>query len=154
MARESIKLLMNLDVTDNKRRLMSAIGTLSGWYDVEVKPKRPLRSLRQNSWYHGSIVPALARYLQEQDYENCSESFCHALLKAKFLSRDFVDHRTGDVIARATGSTAKLTTDQFSLYCDRCRHWLQDFFNIVVPDPEPDPARRAARRDMPRTRSR
>lgn len=144
MAREIIKQLVNMDNADNKRRVIGSVGALSGWYEVELKPRRDTRSLRQNGWYWSCICPALAQFLEDQDYECCSVDFCHALLKAKFLSREVCDPRTGEVLARAAGSTANLTTEQFSVYCERCRAWLADFFNIYVPDPESDAERRTA----------
>lgn len=146
MARTIIKQLVNMDNADNKRRVISSVGALSGWYEVELKPKRDRRSLQQNKWYHSCIVPALASFLADQDYECCSEAFAHAVLKAKFLTKEFIDHRTGEVVARAVGSTTRLDSDQFSRYCEKCRAWLADFFNIYVPDPETDPTKRNSER--------
>lgn len=150
MARETVSRLVNLDDVAEKRRLIAEIGALSGFYEAELSPRRNTRSLQQNRWYFACIVPSLAAFLADQDYENCSEAFAHALLKQKCLSRDFIDRETGEVIATPAGSTAKLDTEQFSRYCERCRHWLEEKFGIVVPDPEVDPRKREPRRRVQR----
>lgn len=121
-----------------KERIQNLLAPLEGWYEIWFEPRSNRRSTKQNAWYFSQIVPAFARYLAQQDYEHCSEAFCHALLKQKFLSVDFIDRETGEIIATPAGSSAKLDTEQFGLFCDKCRHWLQGQFGIVVKDPDPN----------------
>lgn len=148
MARESIKLPLNLSVLDNKRRLVSQIGILDGWYDVSLMPRRPTRSLRQNAWYFSCIAAALAQYLSDQDYDVTTTDQAHELLKARFLKVAVTNKRTGEVLQNRVRSTTELTTEEFSDYCERCRTWLADFFGIIVPDPDPDHHRGATVRGI------
>lgn len=146
MARQSVKAILNLDDRDMKRRFIGWIGTLAGAYEVDVKPRRDTRSLRQNAWYWSCIVAPLADFLAAQDYELCSIGDAHEILKAKFLTDPVVNPATGEVVASRTRSTTDLTTAEFANYCDRARAWLWDFFGIHTNDPEPDVERRGRER--------
>lgn len=135
MPRPPIKTTMDLDDIGNKRQLMAQIGTLTGLYRIEIEPARDVRSNRQNRWYWGCIVEALAQYMCEQDYDITGPYEVHEFLKARFLAVTVKDRKTGEVIGRRVRSTTELDTAQFSEYCERCRAWLADFFGIVVEDP-------------------
>lgn len=135
MPRPAIKTIIDCDVPDNKRRLMSQIGTLSGLYRVDMEPARNVRSNRQNAYYWAAIVSAFAQFLTEQDYDITGPDEAHEFLKARFLAVTVTCRTTGEVIGRRVRSTTELDTAQFSEYCERCRAWLAEFFHIVVPDP-------------------
>lgn len=138
MARPTIKTICEMNAT-NKRQLMSAIGAMDGMYELEIKPRRNTRSLQQLRWYWSCICPALAQYLNDQDYEPITSEGAHELLKAKFLTVSVVHPATGEVVGSRSRSTGELTTLEFADYCERARVWLADFFGIIVPDPEPIP---------------
>lgn len=144
MAREKLATIIDLDNTDNKRRLMLQIGTLRGVYEVDIQPRRLTRSLAQNRYWWAVVCQSFSDFLKEQDYEACSLEMGHEILKAKFLMVPLVDPTTGEVIAHRVRSTTELTTAEFSEFMDNARAWLQDFFGIITPDPEPDWVRRPA----------
>src|SRR6185312_9695209 len=79
MAREAIDSLVNLDVAENKQRLRSIIGTLTGWWEVSIKPRRNTRSLQQNKWYWSQLCTSLSRYLSEQDYDVTTPEQAHEI---------------------------------------------------------------------------
>lgn len=137
MAREKISTCLNMDEPENKRRLMSKVGLLRGWWEVEISPRRNTRSLQQNKWYWSQIVAPLAEYLSDQDYNVTTSEEAHELLKARFLATTVFCKRTGDVLCRRVRSTTELTTEEFADYCERCRAWLSDFFNLQIQDPDP-----------------
>ena len=137
MAREAINLILDLSVADNKRRLLSAVGVMSGVWEVDIRPRRDTRTLRQNSYYHAVITPALAKYLSDQDYDVTTPEDAHEVLKARFLVANVVNKTTGEILQRRVKSTTSLTPAEFSDYCERCRAWMADFFGIIVPDPMP-----------------
>lgn len=139
MARPTIKLQrIDLSTIDNKRRLIAQIGTLTGIYEVEICPRRNMRSNAQNAWYWSCIAPALAEYLSAQDYEITTAEEAHEFLRARFLAVTVANKQTGVAIGRRVRSTTELTTEQFSDYCERCRTWMADFFGIIVEDPDPN----------------
>jgi hypothetical protein len=135
MPRQSIKLHLDLSVSDNKRRLIQSIGTLTGQYEVNIEPRRLTRSNAQNAWYWACITPALAEYLAQQDYDGCDPDTAHEILKDKFLRVPMVNKASGEMLGYRTRSTTELSTVEFSDYCERCRAWMLDFFGIIVSDP-------------------
>lgn len=134
MAREQIDISIDLGNPENKRRVMSFIGTARGLYNVSITPTRSLRSLQANRYYHGVVVKCFADFLRDQG-EGASNDDCHEMLKFKFLRRSIVDKATGEVI-EFTPSTAKLDKAEFSRYVDLCAAWLKDFFGILLPAPD------------------
>lgn len=135
MAREAIDNIIDLSNRDDKRRLMTSIGAMSGLYEVTIKPKRNLRSLRQNAYYWSCVAAPLAQYLSAQDYNITTPDEAHEVLKAKFLAVSIVNKSTGEVFGKRVRSSTELTTTEFWDYVERSRAWLLDFFGIITADP-------------------
>lgn len=122
---------------DNRQRLQRQIGSLEGSYRIEISPTRPTRSVKQNAFYWGVIIASLWEWLRDQDWTIGSDEAAHEMLKARFLATTIINKRTGEVIGRRVRSTTELTTEEFSDYVERCRMFLSEWCNIVVPDPDP-----------------
>jgi hypothetical protein len=141
MARETIKLpAIDLSNLENKRRLISQVGALTGVYEVELAPKRDRRSIQQLAWYFGCIVHPLYEVMKAQDGGVTLED-AHEALKGRFLIVPVCHPNTGEFICNRVGSTKKFNTVQMADYCEHCRDFLAEWFNIIVPDPDPDWAR-------------
>jgi len=83
------------------------------------------RSLKQNAYYFGVIIPIIADWVGEDDKEAI-----HEALKNKFLE---VRDNKGLKIVQ---STAKLNTTQFEIYLERIRKWASIECGLVIPDPK------------------
>ena len=92
--------------------------------EVRIVMWYPNRSLNQNSWYWGVIVPMIAEYCGYEPEE------VHSALKEQFLK----DHT--DAQLPRIRSTASLTTAEFTIYIDACRR-LAAGWGVVIPDPQP-----------------
>jgi hypothetical protein len=137
MRRKSYKGIRNMDHPDTKMSVRAFIGPLTGMYEFRIEPKAPNRSNRQNNWYWAGIVRPFYEYLSEQDYEITDDEQAHDILAAKCLGIDTrADPVTGEVLFEQPKSTAVLTVEQFYDYCERCRAWLTDRFNILTEDPD------------------
>lgn len=79
------------------------------------------RSLSQNSYYWGVVVPLLA---ESCGYDN---EEMHEALKWRFLERH-------DGPMPTVRSTATLNTAEFSEYVDHCRRLAAEM-GVVIPDP-------------------
>lgn len=137
MARPKIIFPIYSMTPDNRMRLQRQIGTLEGSYRVELAPTKPTRSTRQNAWYWGCIVSAFWEFCRDQDYTIGCEDESHEFLKARFLATSVVNRQTGEVIGRRVRSTTELTTEEMADYCEKCRAFLAEWCNVVVPDPDP-----------------
>ena len=104
-----------------------------GRYFVTIKKKNN-RSLPQNAYYHGCIVPEIKRGMYEIGYDEISTNQVHELLKAKFLQKEIINKHDGEVIL-VPGSTATLTTIEFNEFIEKCQKFAAEYLGIVIADP-------------------
>ncbi len=91
--------------------------------EVIVRRPRVQRSLSQNSYYWGVVIPLFAEYCGYDDPQDL-----HYALKVKFLSEP-EEHGLGRV-----RSTSSLTTAEFTEYVERVRKLAAEH-GVYVPDP-------------------
>ena len=120
-----------LDVVNG--RLKNVIPIADGRYHFTIKKKNN-RSLPQNSYYHGCIVPEIKRGMYEIGYDEISTNEVHELLKAKFLQKEIINKHDGEVIL-VPGSTATLTTIEFNEFIEKCQKFAAEYLGIVIADP-------------------
>lgn len=137
MPRPKVDANLNLDDVNLKRRFISWIGTLRGFYDVLIEPKRNTRSLAQNAYYWKCICEPFAAYLSGEGYERITKDAAHEIFRDRFLSEPVIHPRTGKRIGTIRRSTAKLSTVEKADYIERCRAWMLDWFCIITNDPDP-----------------
>lgn len=112
---------------------------------VEIKAQRQRRSLSQNGYYWGVIIPFLCEatgYTAEE---------MHDALKWKFLRR-VPDGDLGEGLA-TVGSTAGLSTKEFEIFTAAVREWASRDLECYIPEPnEPmcDLAAASPRKERPR----
>lgn len=95
--------------------------------ELQVKRYRKDRSLNQNKYYHGVVVPMISEAIGEEDLE-----VVHGLLKNKFNHEILV---IGDDEIIKPLSTAKLNTEQFEIYLEKIRMWAAKFLGLYIPLP-------------------
>ncbi len=130
---QSKALIINFSNTEQKRDIIRRIGGLIGLWEVSLKERKRHRSLPQNAWYHGAIVKAFWQEMQSQGEPDTHED-CHEALKYMFLHirKTVVDRRTGEErIVEYTGSTKVLSTEAFSIYCEKCRQFLAETLALI-----------------------
>jgi len=120
-----------LDVVNG--RLKNVIPIADGRYHFTIKKKNN-RSLPQNAYYHGCIVPEIKRGMYEIGYDEISTNQVHELLKAKFLQNEIINKHDGEVIL-VPGSTATLTTIEFNEFIEKCQKFAAEYLGIVIADP-------------------
>ncbi len=91
--------------------------------ELIIQRYRKTRTLKQNAYYWGAIIPILAEHFGYEDEE------MHEALKWIFLKKRLAPIPT--VI-----STTTLNTAQFIDYIERIKRWATINYNIVLPDPE------------------
>ena len=119
----------------NKSVIRNAFKSLtSGRYLVKIT-KSNKRSLNQNAYYHGVVVPLVMTGLKDVGYSDIkSNEDAHEVLKYLFLKKKIGNVDTGEVI-ELLGSTAKLTTTEFMTFISDVQQWAAEFLNIQIPDP-------------------
>lgn len=101
----------------------------SGWteFEVTICKKSKHRSTQQNRWWW-SCINILSNHL------GYSKDTMHEICKYKFLKRELVDEKTGEVFEYLK-STTELTTTEFSVLIESFIQWSAETFNCVLPYP-------------------
>jgi hypothetical protein len=97
---------------------------------VEIAPPRRDRTNRQNRWYRGVIVPAVAEELSRNRPLPLSNDQAHHVLKCAFIGTEET------ALGPAPISTKTLTTVQFSDYCERIRAHAASEWGRNIPSPD------------------
>lgn len=108
--------------------------TLARWKDrtlaVVLEVLRPTRSNRQNRWYRGVIVPAVAGHLSKGRELPLSNDQAHYVLKGAFIGMVETE------LIPCPISTTTLSTVQFSDYCERIRAHAASEWGLNIPSPD------------------
>lgn len=141
-----------LNIIDNKIAnrpiVATAFKSLSdGRYMVKITAYKS-RSLNQNAYYHGCMLPMVLDGLQDAGFNEVKDvATVHELLKKMFLERKIVSEKTGDEIS-IPGSTAKLSTTEFNQFTDDVIQWAAEYLGITIPMPN-HPLQMFDRHEMP-----
>lgn len=95
---------------------------------IKVTIERPKRSVQQNRFWHGVVIPLFA--------EHCGYEFDDMKdeLALKLLPKELTDMTTGEVRI-VPGHTSALTTKEFNELIERAQRFGAEL-GIYVPDPK------------------
>lgn len=112
---------------------MAKIGTLSGLYEVSIRPRKKTRSLNANSYYWAAYIGPWVEWLREQWGDpSISSEQAHIELKRAVLGvREKVNKHTGEVM-ELVPTTHDMDTVEFGNYLDNAAEFLARFAQIVV----------------------
>ena len=119
----------------NRKVLRSAFSDLkAGRYSIKID-RANKRSLNQNNFYWGVVVPLVKEGLKDIGYNEIrTNEQAHETLKFLFLKKQIPNENTGEII-EILGSTAKLTTIEFNLLIEQVAQWCSEFLGFVLPMP-------------------
>ena len=63
---EALKQVVNMDNLSTKRRFMEKVQTMSGLWEISMKPRRFTRSLSQNAYYFAAVCSPFAEWLRNE----------------------------------------------------------------------------------------
>ncbi len=101
--------------------------------ELIVKKKKKVRSLSQNAYYHGALIPIIREALYDSGI-HIDRNGVHELLKLKCNQIECINKKTGEVTT-LLGSTTQLSTSEFMDYIVRIKNWAREFLNIELPEP-------------------
>jgi len=106
----------------------------SGKYQFIIKKVFRKRSIPQNSYYWGVVLPMIAKEMGEDDLNEA-----HALMKAKFLSKEkVIAGKNGWEKVTIVGKSSKLSTHDFGIFLEKVIRWASSFLELHIPDPDPE----------------
>lgn len=98
--------------------------------DVWLDKHRDDRTLSQNSYYWGVIIPIIA-----EEWGEDAETV-HDYLKKRFLTYyKTIKTPEGNKTVELIGSTAKLNTVEFLDFNEKVKMWAAQNLNCYIPDP-------------------
>ena len=135
-----MKLIADVRIENGKLRfkqrstVLSDIGQFrDGDYVMTIERKRRKRSLMQNAYYWGVVVPLVKEGLLDVGYRMTTEAV-HEYLKGQFAITEVVNERTGEVL-KSIGSTSEMTTSQMMDYFAEITQWAAEYLNVQIPNP-------------------
>lgn len=119
----------------NKSTVRNAFAALTeGKYLVRVEAFKK-RSLPQNAYYWGIVVPMVKQGLKDIGYNEVkTNEDAHEIMKHIFLKKPVKNEINGDEIVIA-GSTADLKTVAFNAFLEEVWQWAAEYLNIQIPAP-------------------
>jgi hypothetical protein len=132
---EIITQVHNGNFKRNRNEILKAIKQFEGktiMFKLSILSKR--RSLDQNSYYWGVIIPITKNAINESWGEVWSTEKTHEFLKSKFLFYEKVNEETSEIIRVPKSTTENTTTDQENYYSE-IREFLKEWFNVDCPLP-------------------
>ena len=112
----------------DKRRYDEYLQTLEGEIELTLKRWRKGRSLAQNAYWHGVVLPIIAGHIGELD----EDELCQIFAK-KFLSY-YKTYKGKEY--KFTPSTAQLDTAEMAEFIRKVVIFVAQEFGIVIPDPD------------------
>jgi hypothetical protein len=105
-----------------------------GNYKITVKDIRT-RSLPQNAYYWGVVVPMVKKGLYDEGFDEVkTNEDAHEVLKMLHIKKQIVSKQTGDIIHYG-GSTTELNVPGFNDYIERICRWAAEYLSISIPSP-------------------
>lgn len=117
----------------NRLRLTQGISEMKNCdVQIEIK-KKGKRSLPQNAYYWGVVVPEITHRLRELGNDVNGE-VVHEYLKGRFNSNRIVVAATGEALD-IPKSTTELNKEEFGSYVDRIIQFCAESLDLVIPPP-------------------
>jgi len=91
----------------------------------KIEKVKSIRSLQQNKYYH-----VCKKILSDEIGYDVTE--LHEIIKYKFLTKEKVDEKTGEVY-NFVGSTTKLNKSEFADFVSDLQRWAIETFNVYLP---------------------
>ncbi len=124
-------LVLNFDDIEVKRQVIQKIGLLKGLWEFDLKPRRFVRTPRQNRYYWVGVVIPFREWLREAYGDSwITAEQAHEMLKERLLTGP-----RGE-LGELPPSTTRLSTGEFVKYVDDAAAFLAEFCGVVVIPPD------------------
>ena len=120
----------------NMKEFRDAFNQLKdGKHLVTVKDMRK-RSIPQNAYYWGVIVPMVRKGLYDAGFDEVrTNDDAHEVLKHVHLRKHIVSKHTGEIITEIAGSSTTLSIPEFNDYIEAICKWASEYLGIIIPSP-------------------
>lgn len=121
-------------VLPHRSQLISDIKIFKdGDYVLTIEKKSKKRSLSQNAYYWGVVVPLVKKGLNDVGYRMTTE-ITHDYLKTNFNIIEIANEINGEIIS-FIGSTTEMSTSQMMDYFAKITQWAAEYLGVQIPEP-------------------
>lgn len=119
----------------NKEHFARCIAALKdGQYIIKIT-RHGTRSLDQNAYFHGVVVPIVMKGLREIGWDEIEDTEdAKDLVKRLFLTRRMTNKITGEMEEKIL-KTSKLSTLEFHEFIEAIIKWGVEYLGIQIPHP-------------------
>lgn len=108
-----------------------------GCYQITIRVRRK-RSLPQNSYFHGVMLPLVFDGLRDAGFDEVMDhEDAKLIIKNLFLKVNIVSKETGLVVEHIR-KTSSLSTTEFNELIDQVIKWAAEYLMIQIPYPNED----------------
>lgn len=100
---------------------------------VTVEKKKKKRSLEQNAYYWGVVVPIVMNGLNEAGWK-FDKQMTHDFLLSQFNIKEVVNTESGEIV-KYIGRSSNMSTVEMMEYFMDITFWALEFLNIQIPLP-------------------
>lgn len=123
-----------LNLTNNKG-FLSDLKALAGKWIVLTVENKSKRSNKQNSYFHGVIIPIVKEHLLDLGWKEArSNEWVKNYIKYNCLIKEVANEETGETI-KTLGETSGLSTGEFMEFIADVQQWCADKLDLYIPDP-------------------
>ena len=127
--------VINGNITQNRKRIKDVLESFEGKdITLTIQKKRKSRSVPQNAYMWGVIIPLMAYAVKNEWGELWSYEKCHEFFKMRFLFTEKINEDTGEIV-RIPKSTTENTPSEQEDYHTEIRQFMLEFFNVTCPLP-------------------
>lgn len=95
------------------------------YVNITITPRKKTRSLSQNAYYFGVVIPAVQAVFNEAG-NNLDSEDVHAFLKSEIGKMTIYVRMPNGEFRPIVGSTKTMTTTEFEEYLEKIRAWAAD----------------------------
>jgi NinB protein len=119
----------------NMHEMRDVFNTLKdGKYLITIKDVRK-RSVQQNRFYWGVVVPMVRKGLYEAGFDVIrTNDDAHSVIKQVVFKKDVINNQTGEMIT-VGGSTKEMSIPEFNEAIEAVCRWAAEYIGIVIPSP-------------------
>ena len=125
----------NGKLSDQARQMiMQALRSMEGkQIEIVVKEKKKKRSLSQNAFYWGCVIPAITNMFRDYG-NNVDNEQVHEFLKSEVGKMNQTIMLPDGEVKEICGSSAALKTMEFENYLTKVRAWAAEW-GVIIPMP-------------------
>jgi hypothetical protein len=123
-------------ISSNRKGVKDAFESLKDGRHKLVIEDQNKRSLPQNSYLHGVVIPLVFHALRDAGFDSVKDVHdTKRVLKGLFLKEKVVNEGTGEVITEVVKETHLLSTLEMVKFIDDIVQWASEYLSLTIPLP-------------------